>query len=129
MTQSRWLSTNGSTRAFSRSPDHHAQRLHVGAGARPTADGARRQLLVAGLAAWSILVMIHLRAVRSRVGPSPGALAGRIFVVQVAVLPLLIAGLSLLLGAGGEPGLAQSEISRSELTAGRTPPSRRQSFC
>jgi hypothetical protein len=64
-----------------------------------TALGA--ELLVAGLVAWSILVMIHLRAVRSRVGPSSGALAGRIVVVQVAVLPLLVAGLSLLLGAGG----------------------------
>jgi hypothetical protein len=64
-----------------------------------TALGA--ELLVAGLLAWSIMVMIHLRAVRGRVGPSSGALAGRIVVVQVAVLPLLVAGLSLLLGAGG----------------------------
>jgi hypothetical protein len=59
------------------------------------------ELLVVGLVAWSFLVVIHLRAVRGRVGPSSGALAGRIVVVQVAVLPLLIAGLSLLLGAGG----------------------------
>jgi hypothetical protein len=64
-----------------------------------TALGA--ELLAAGLVAWSFLVMIHLRAVRSRVGPSSGALAGRIVVVQMAVLPLLVAGLSLLLGAGG----------------------------
>jgi hypothetical protein len=59
------------------------------------------ELLVAGLVVWLILVIIHLRAVRGRVGPSSGALAGRIVVVQVAVLPLLVAGFSLLLGAGG----------------------------
>jgi hypothetical protein len=49
----------------------------------------------------SILVVIHLRAARDRVGPSPGVLAGRIVMAQVAVLPLLVAGVSLLLRAGG----------------------------
>jgi hypothetical protein len=59
------------------------------------------ELLGAGLLAWSILVTIHVRAVRGRVGPSSGALTGRIVLTQMAVLPLLAAGLSLLLGAGG----------------------------
>jgi hypothetical protein len=45
--------------------------------------------------------MIHVRALRGRVGPSSGVLAGRIVMVQVAVVPLLVEGVSLLLGAGG----------------------------
>ena len=68
-------------------------------GQSPTALGV--ELLGTGLVAWSVLVVIHVRAVRSRVGPSSGVLAGRIVMAQVAVLPLLVAGVSLLLRAGG----------------------------
>jgi hypothetical protein len=59
------------------------------------------ELLVTGLLAWSILVTIHVRAVRGRVGPSHPVLIGRIAMVQVAILPFLVAGISLLLQAGG----------------------------
>jgi modulator of FtsH protease len=59
------------------------------------------ELLVAGLVVWTGLVTIHVRAVRGQVGPSSGVLAGRIVLAQTAVLPLLIAAVSLLLGAGG----------------------------
>ena len=38
---------------------------------------------------------------RSRAGPSPAVLAGRIALAQAAVLSLPVAGLSLLLGVGG----------------------------
>ena len=68
-------------------------------GQSPTLLGA--ELLGAGLVAWSILARIHLGAVRSRVGPYPAALAGRIVLAQLAILPLLAAGVSLLVGAGG----------------------------
>jgi hypothetical protein len=68
-------------------------------GQSPTVLGA--ELLVAGLVAWSALVTIHARAVRGQVGPSSRVLAGRIVLAQTAVLPLLVAGVSLLLGAGG----------------------------
>ena len=56
---------------------------------------------MAGLVVWLILVVIHVRAVRERVGPSPGVLAGRVLLAQVAVVPVLVAGVSLLVGAGG----------------------------
>ena len=59
------------------------------------------ELLAAGLVAWSALVTIHVRAVRGQVGPSSRVLAGRIVLAQTAVLPLPVAGVSLLLGAGG----------------------------
>jgi hypothetical protein len=59
------------------------------------------ELLAAGLLAWSILVVIHARAVRGRLGPSRGVLVGRIVMAQVAILPFLVAGASLLLRAGG----------------------------
>ena len=65
----------------------------------PTVLGA--ELLAAGLVAWSALVAIHVRAVRGQVGPSSRVLAGRIVLAQTAVLPLPVAGVSLLLGAGG----------------------------
>jgi hypothetical protein len=68
-------------------------------GQSPTVLGA--ELLGAGLVAWFILASIHVRAVRSRVGPYPAALAGRIVLAQMAVLPLLAAGVSLLVRAGG----------------------------
>jgi hypothetical protein len=56
------------------------------------------ELLVTGLLAWSILAVIHMKAVRGRIGPS---LVARIATAQVAVLPFLVAGVSLLLRAGG----------------------------
>jgi hypothetical protein len=59
------------------------------------------ELLVTGLLAWSILVVIHARAVRGRIGPLRPVLVGRIVMAQVAVLPFLVAGVSLLLQAGG----------------------------
>jgi hypothetical protein len=59
------------------------------------------ELLATGLLGWSVQVGIHLHAARHRVGPSTGVLVGRIALAQAAVLPLPIAGLSLLLGAGG----------------------------
>jgi modulator of FtsH protease len=64
-----------------------------------TALGA--ELLAVGLLAWSVQVGIHTKAVRGRVGPSAAVLAGRIVLAQAAVLPFLVAGVSLLLGAGG----------------------------
>lgn len=68
-------------------------------GQSPTMLGT--ELLGTGLVAWFILASIHVRAVRSRVGPYPAALAGRIVLAQLAVLPLLAAGVSLLVRAGG----------------------------
>jgi hypothetical protein len=64
------------------------------------------ELLVTGLLAWSILVVIHLKAVRGRIGavrigPSRPVLVAWIATAQVAVLPFLVAGVSLLLQAGG----------------------------
>jgi hypothetical protein len=59
------------------------------------------ELLVTGLLAWSILIGIHLKAVRGRIGPSHAVLTSRIAMAQVAVLPFLAAGVSLLLRAGG----------------------------
>jgi hypothetical protein len=68
-------------------------------GQSSTALGA--ELLAAGLVAWSALVTTHVQAVRGHVAPSSRVLAGRIVTAQAAVLPLLVAGVSLLLGAGG----------------------------
>jgi hypothetical protein len=68
-------------------------------GQAPTMLGV--ELLGTGLVAWLILTTIHVRAVRGRVGPYPAALAGRIVMAQMAVLPLLAAGVSLLVRAGG----------------------------
>jgi hypothetical protein len=59
------------------------------------------ELLAAGLLAWSVQAGIHLRAARRQLGPSPAALVGRIALAQGAVLPLPVAGVSLLLGASG----------------------------
>jgi len=59
------------------------------------------ELLVTGLLAWSILVVIHARAVRGGIGPSRPVLVARVAMAQLAVLPFLVAGVSLLLRAGG----------------------------
>jgi hypothetical protein len=64
-----------------------------------TALGA--ELLVAGLVAWLILVGIHVRAIRGRVGPSRAMLGGRVVMAQTAALAFLVAAVSLLLRAGG----------------------------
>jgi hypothetical protein len=84
-------------------------------GQSPTVLGA--ELFGAGLVAWLVLAMIHLRAVRGRVGPSPGVLAARIVMAQVAVLSLLAAGVSLLLvpvagSTGWFPGSCCASWSR-----------------
>lgn len=68
-------------------------------GQSPRVLGA--ELLGSGLVTWLILVVIHVGAVRGRVAPSPSLLVRRIVLAQVAVLPLLVAGVSLLVGAGG----------------------------
>jgi hypothetical protein len=48
-----------------------------------------------------ILISIHVGAVRGHLAPSRGILIRRIVLAQAAVLPLLIAGVSLLLLTGG----------------------------
>jgi hypothetical protein len=58
------------------------------------------ELLVAGLLAWSILVVIHVRGARSD-WASRAVLVGRIVMAQIAMLPFMVAGMSLLLRAGG----------------------------
>jgi hypothetical protein len=58
-------------------------------------------VLVTGLLAWSILVVIHAGAVRGGIGPSRPVLVARVAMAQLAVLPFLVAGVSLLLRAGG----------------------------
>jgi len=68
-------------------------------GQSPTMLGA--ELLGTELVVWFILATIHVRAVQGRVGPDPAALAVRIVTAQMAVLPLLAAGVSLLVRAGG----------------------------
>jgi hypothetical protein len=59
------------------------------------------ELLGSGLVAWLIVSVIHVVAVRGHVAPSRRLLVQRVVMAQVAVLPLLIGGLSLLLRAGG----------------------------
>jgi hypothetical protein len=59
------------------------------------------ELLISGLVAWSVLAGIHVRAVRGRVGPSRTVLVGRVVMAQVSILWFPVAGVSLLLGAGG----------------------------
>jgi hypothetical protein len=59
------------------------------------------ELLATGLLSCSIQFGIHLHAARHHVGPSTAALIGRIALAQAAVLSMPIAGISVLLGAGG----------------------------
>jgi hypothetical protein len=42
------------------------------------------ELLVTGLLAWSILVVIHTKAVRGRIGPSRAVLVGRVVMAKEA---------------------------------------------
>jgi len=95
-------------------------------GQTPTVLGA--ELLGAGLVAWLTLVAIDVRALRSRVGPSPGVLAGRVVITQAAVLPLLAGEVSLLLRAVGGlyrlvPGvvmcLAEAALGHGHTTSSR----------
>ncbi len=68
-------------------------------GQSPRVLGA--EVLGFGLLPWLILIGIHVDAVRRHAGPSRGFLVRRIVLAQGAVLPLLIAGVSLLLLTGG----------------------------
>jgi hypothetical protein len=68
-------------------------------GQSPRVLGA--EVLGFGLLPWLILIGIHVDAVRGHAGPSRGFLVRRIVLAQGAVLPLLIAGVSLLLLTGG----------------------------
>jgi hypothetical protein len=76
-----------------------ASSLGLVPGQSPTVLGA--ELLAAGLLAWTVLSAIHVLAVRGGAGPSPGVRAARIALAQAAMLPLPVAGVSLLLDAGG----------------------------
>ena len=67
-------------------------------GQSPRVLGA--EVLGFGLLPWLILIGIHVDAVRRHAGPSRGFLVRRIVLAQGAVLPLLIAGVSLLLLTG-----------------------------
>jgi hypothetical protein len=60
------------------------------------------EVLVVGIAAWSILTGIWIRALRAP-HPEPAALRPVISVVATpaATLPMVVAGVSLPLGAGG----------------------------
>lgn len=73
-------------------------------GQSPRVLGA--EVLGFGLLPWLILIGIHVDAVRRHAGPSRGFLVRRIVLAQGAVLPLLIAGVSLLLVTGPRPLLA-----------------------
>jgi hypothetical protein len=80
------------------------------------------ELLVTGLLAWSILVVIHARAVRGGIGPSRPVLVARVAMAQLAVLPFRVAGVSLLLRAGGgvasaldRTSSATGELTRDEI--------------
>jgi hypothetical protein len=74
------------------------------------------EVLVVGIAAWSILTAIWLRALRAPVPNQPRFVpVVSTVVTQAATLPFVIAGVSLLLRAGGGlywlvPGLAFSLI-------------------
>jgi hypothetical protein len=59
------------------------------------------ELLATGLLSWSIQFGVHLHAARQGLGPSTAVLIGRIALAQAAVFSMPIAGLSLLIGAGG----------------------------
>jgi hypothetical protein len=60
------------------------------------------ELLVVGLAVWSILSAIHIRALRSPIaGQPPGLSVVLLIVVQIGTIPFIVAGASVLLGAGG----------------------------
>jgi hypothetical protein len=74
------------------------------------------EVLVVGIAAWSILTAIWIRALRAPIPNQPRFVPVISTVVtQAATLPIVVAGVSLLLGAGGGlywlvPGMAFSLV-------------------
>ena len=60
------------------------------------------EVLVVGIAAWSIMTAIWIRTLRAPVPDQPRFLPViSVVVTQAATLPMVVAGVSLLLGAGG----------------------------
>ena len=74
------------------------------------------EVLVVGTAAWSILTAIWIRALRAPIPNQPRFVPViSVVVTQAATLPMVVAGVSLLLGAGGGlywlvPGMAFSLV-------------------
>jgi hypothetical protein len=74
------------------------------------------EVLVVGLVAWSILTAIWVRALRAPVPDQPRWVPVlSVVVTQAATVPIVVAGVSLLLGAGGGlywlvPGMAFSLV-------------------
>jgi hypothetical protein len=74
------------------------------------------EVLVVGIAAWSILTVIWIRALRAPIPDQPRFVPViSVVVTQAATLPMVVAGVSLLLGAGGGlywlvPGVAFSLV-------------------
>jgi hypothetical protein len=72
------------------------------------------EVLVVGIAAWSIMTTIVIRALRVPIPDQPRFVpAVSVVMTQAATLPMVVAGVSLLLGAGGGlywvvPGVALS---------------------
>jgi modulator of FtsH protease len=72
------------------------------------------EVLVVGIAAWSILTAIWIRALGAPIPNQPRFVPViSVWVTQAATLPMVVAGVSLLLGAGGGlywlvPGVAFS---------------------
>jgi hypothetical protein len=60
------------------------------------------EVLVVGIAAWSIMTAIWIRALRAPIPNQPRFVPViSVAVTQAATLPIVVAGVSLLLGAGG----------------------------
>ena len=60
------------------------------------------EVLVVGIAAWSIMTAIWIRALRAPIPNQPRFVPViSVVVTQAATLPMVVAGVSLLLGAGG----------------------------
>jgi hypothetical protein len=74
------------------------------------------EVLVVGVAAWSILTAIWIRALRAPIPNQPRFVpVVSVVVTQAATLPVVVAGVSLLVGAGGGlywlvPGVAFSLV-------------------
>jgi hypothetical protein len=74
------------------------------------------EVLVVGIAAWSILTAIWIRALRAPIPNQPRFVpVVSVVVTQAATLPVVVAGVSLLVGAGGGlywlvPGVAFSLV-------------------
>ena len=60
------------------------------------------EVLVVGISAWSIMTAIWIRALRAPIPNQPRFVPViSVVVTQAATLPIVVAGVSLLLGAGG----------------------------